>query len=117
MGIKTPRSIRVGDFPLLHDYSVAINQLLQNYKFSKLCTNPAVACWPRSTLCIGIAPGWQTTLADCQRDLRGTRKLDAILECRFNFSDFWVEPRLFGTMSRFEELEALGSDIARITEI
>ena len=117
VGVKTPRSIRVGDFPLLHDYSVAFNQRLRNFRGIKLSTNPAVACWPRSTLCLGIAPGWQTTLADCQRDLRGTSRLDAILEWRFNFSDFWVEPRLFGTMSRFEELEALGSDIARITEI
>ena len=72
LGIKTPRSIRVGDFPLLRDYSVAFNQRLQNYKVSKLSTNPAVACWPRRTLCLGIARGWQTTLADCQRDLRGT---------------------------------------------
>ena len=114
VGITTPRSIRVGDFPLLHDYSVAFNQRLQNCKFSKLSKNPAVACWPRSTLCLGIARGWQTTLADCQRDLRGTSKLDAILEWRLTFSDCWVEPRLFGTMLRFEGLGTLG---ARITKI
>ena len=107
LGIKTPRSIRVSDFPLLHDYSVAFNQRLQNYKVSKLSTNSAVACWPRSTLCLGTARGWQTTLAHCQRDLRGTRKLDAILEWRLTFRDCWVEPRLFGTMLRFEELGAL----------
>ena len=76
---KTPRSIRIGDFPLLHDYSVAFNQRLQNFRGSKLSTNPAGACWPRSTLCLGIVRRWQTTLADCQRDLRGTSKLDVIL--------------------------------------
>ena len=43
-------------------------------------------------------------LADCQRNLRGTSKLDAVLEWRLNFSDCRVEPRLFGTMLRFEEL-------------
>ena len=75
VGVKTPRPIRVGDFPLLHDYSVAFNQRLQNYEGSKLSTNPAVACWHRSTLCLGIARGWQTTLADCQRDLRGTSEV------------------------------------------
>ena len=42
VGVETPRSIRVGDFPLLHDYSVAFNQRLQNNKVSKLSTNPAV---------------------------------------------------------------------------
>ena len=103
----TPRSILVGDFPLLHDYSVAFNQRLQNYKFRKLSTNLAVACWPRSTLCLGIARGWQTTLADCRSDLRGISKLDAILEWLLNFSDCWVETRLFGTMLRFEQLGAL----------
>ena len=36
VGIKTPRSIRVGHFPLLHDYSVAFNHRLQNCKVSKL---------------------------------------------------------------------------------
>ena len=46
VGVKTPRSILVGDFPLLHDYSVAFNQSLQNYKVSKLSTTLAVACWP-----------------------------------------------------------------------
>ena len=117
VGVKTPRSIRVGDFPLLHDYSVAFNQRLQNYKVSKLRTNPAVACWPRSTHCLGIARGWQTTLADCQRNLREKSKLDAILKWRLTFIDCWVEPRLFGTMLRFEQLGALGSDIARTTEI
>ena len=116
VGVKTPRSIRVGDFPLLHDYSVAFNQHLQNHKVSKLSTNPAVACWPLSTLCLGIFRGWQTALADCQRGLRGTSKLDAILEWRLTFSVCWVEPRLFGTILRFEQLGALGSDIARITE-
>ena len=117
VGVMTPRSILVGDFPLLHDYSVAFNQRLQNYKFRKLSTNLAVACWPRSTLCLGIAWSWQTTLADCQCDLRGTSNLDAILEWCLNFSDCWVGPRLFGAMLRFEQLGALGLYIARITEI
>ena len=40
VGVKTPRSIRVGDFFLLHDYSVAFNQRLQNYQVRKLSTNP-----------------------------------------------------------------------------
>ena len=83
----TPRLIRVGDFPLLHEYSVAFNQRLQKFKVRKLSTNPAVTCWPRGTFCLGIAGGWQTTLADCQRNLRGTSKLHTILEWRVTFSD------------------------------
>ena len=54
LGIKTPRSIRVSDFPLLHDYSVAFNQRLQNCKVRKLSTIPAVACWPRSTTVLAL---------------------------------------------------------------
>ena len=60
-------------------------------------------------------------IANAVVELRGTSKLDAILDWRLTFSDCWVVQgavqRLFGAMSGFEQEGALGSDIVRIAEI
>ena len=44
-------------------------------------------------------------------------KIDAILTGRLTSSHCWVGSRLFAVMSTFELLAALGSEIARITEM
>ena len=67
VAVKTSRSILDREVLLLQSFKSVFIQRLADRKVDALTSNPAVDCWPRGTLCLGIAPGWKTTLAVRQR--------------------------------------------------
>ena len=123
VGVKTPRSIFIGDFLLLHDNREGGDTLSTNvFKIIKLANWAHIQLLPAvlsASFVLALLGAGKASLliANAVVDVRGTNKLDVILDWRLSCIDCWVGPRLFGAMLRFEQLGALGSDIARIAEI